>query len=92
MTGAIIPVCRWCCEAPSAGPDGLCTPCHDVRDRGEIVIDGWCPFMFCLVGQPHAHPVCPDCGAVRYGNAFCGTCKTLRGSELNPHRLLDGSQ
>lgn len=53
----------------------------------EVVIPGSCPFLTCLVGQPHAHPVCPDCGAVRYGNAFCETCRDLR-TDPNPHRLL----
>jgi len=37
--------------------------------------DGPCPFLLCLEEGPHDHPICPDCGAVRYGNMFCETCQ-----------------
>ena len=47
-----------------------------------------CPFLACLVKEAHTHPACPDCGAVRYGNAFCDTCCRLRGGNLNPHDIL----
>lgn len=36
---------------------------------------GSCPYLLCLETGPHDHPVCPDCGAVRYGNIFCITCR-----------------
>lgn len=48
-----------------------------------------CPYITCLVREPHTHPVCPDCGAVRYGNISCDTCRQLRrGAGLNPHTLI----
>ena len=47
-----------------------------------------CPFLACVVRQPHTHPICPDCGAVRYGNIMCRTCVALRGGALNPHSLV----
>lgn len=56
----------------------------------EWTTDGYCPYLLCLLLVPHAHPVCPDCGAVRYGNITCATCVTARGDDLNPHRLLPG--
>ena len=37
--------------------------------------DGPCPFLACLEAGPHDHPICPDCGAVRYGNLTCNTCR-----------------
>lgn len=57
----------------------------------DVMTGANCPFLLCLVAEPHTHPVCPDCGAVRYGNAFCGTCRELRGSDLNPHALAEGT-
>lgn len=42
------------------------------------VSDGPCPFVFCLETDRHAHPVCHECGAVRYGNMYCRTCKVER--------------
>lgn len=39
-----------------------------------MIFDGLCPFLTCADVGWHAHPACPDCGAVRYGNAFCATC------------------
>lgn len=47
-----------------------------------------CPFVSCLVTEPHTHPVCPDCGAVRYGNVCCDTCRQLRGNDPNPHTIV----
>ena len=55
----------------------------------ERMEDGWrCPFLGCHVREAHEHPVCPDCGAVRYGNMFCQTCTSVRSRDLNPHRLV----
>ncbi len=34
-----------------------------------------CPFLFCVRTEPHEHSICPECGAVRYGNRFCATCR-----------------
>jgi hypothetical protein len=39
-----------------------------------VIFDGPCPFLTCLDTDVHAHPECPACGAVRYGNSFCPTC------------------
>ena len=39
-----------------------------------MIFDGPCPFLGCLDTDWHAHPACPDCGAVRYGNICCATC------------------
>jgi hypothetical protein len=40
-----------------------------------IHFDGPCPFLTCLEEGPHDHPICPDCGAVRYGNLYCPTSR-----------------
>lgn len=59
----------------------------------SIVLTGaTCPFLLCLVAEPHTHPACPDCGAVRYGNLHCATCRDLRGDDLNPHALVEETQ
>ena len=42
----------------------------------EIQFDGLCPFLTCLEEGPHSHPVCPTCGAVRYGNICCPECRS----------------
>ena len=48
--------------------------------------DGPCPFLTCLETEPHTHAVCPDCGAVRYGNPFyCRTCNTVHNAEQAAH-------
>ena len=41
--------------------------------------DGPCPFLFCLEDRAHTHPICPSCGAVRYGNPFCAECQRHEG-------------
>lgn len=42
----------------------------------NVHFDGPCPFLTCLVTEPHDHPICAQCGAVRYGNPFhCQTCE-----------------
>ena len=38
-------------------------------------VDGPCPFLLCLETGPHEHPICPECGAVRFGNLFCPRCR-----------------
>jgi hypothetical protein len=40
-----------------------------------IHFDGVCPFLMCLETGPHDHPICPKCGAVRYGNIGCPECR-----------------
>jgi hypothetical protein len=40
--------------------------------------DGPCPFLTCLKTGPHDHPVCPKCGALRYGNLYCEECQKHR--------------
>jgi hypothetical protein len=47
-------------------------------------LDGPCPFLTCLVATQHFHAVCSECGAVRYGNAYCQTCKANRHREDAP--------
>lgn len=47
-----------------------------------VVFDGPCPFLLCTDGRPHKHPVCPDCGAVRFENLFCKRCRAERGIDL----------
>lgn len=43
---------------------------------------GPCPFLTCLITEPHDHPVCPECHAVRYGNIFyCATCNAVFNAE-----------
>ena len=37
--------------------------------------DGPCPFGVCRIHVPHEHAICSECGAVRYGNIYCDTCK-----------------
>jgi hypothetical protein len=39
-----------------------------------VFTDGPCPFVTCLDTGPHGHDICPECGAVKFGNAFCATC------------------
>ena len=55
-----------------------------------VLTGATCPFLTCLVPDPHTHPVCPQCDAVRYGNIFCDTCRRLRGGDPNPHALTAG--
>ncbi len=40
-----------------------------------VWFDGQCPFLTCLKTERHSHPVCPECGALRYGNMFCKECR-----------------
>ena len=37
--------------------------------------EGACPYLTCFRLRAHAHPICPACRAVWYGNAFCETCR-----------------
>lgn len=54
-----------------------------------VLVDGPCPFLTCLDAGPHGHDICPECSAVRYGNAFCGTCvRTWDVSEETKRALL----
>lgn len=48
----------------------------DILDPDVQVMkfDGLCPFI-CFEEGPHSHPICPKCGAVNYGNAFCDECR-----------------
>lgn len=41
----------------------------------QMHFDGPCPFLTCLKTEPHDHPICPKCGAVRYGNLYCEECR-----------------
>lgn len=56
--------------------------------------DGPCPFLLCLEDGPHDHPICPDCGAVRYGNMYCPTCRAYYQEHreeiiTNLHKLME---
>jgi hypothetical protein len=33
-----------------------------------------CPLVSCNERGPHQHPACETCGAVDWGNIFCGAC------------------
>ncbi len=48
------------------------------ENMSNIHFDGPCPFLLCWELGPHDHPVCPSCGAVRYGNMLCATCQQGR--------------
>lgn len=54
--------------------------------KNYVPFDGSCPFLTCLETGPHVHPVCPECGAVRYGNIFCGECRKQAGIWTNALR------
>lgn len=47
-----------------------------IRGTGAILLDGPCPFLTCLETGPHGHDVCTNCGAVKFGNMFCATCRS----------------
>ena len=40
-------------------------------------VPGPCPFLTCTVSTPHAHPICPLCGAVKFGNLGCELCRVM---------------
>jgi hypothetical protein len=44
----------------------------------EILSAGECRNPLCRIDTPHAHPVCPDCGWVCYGNPACPNCREHR--------------
>lgn len=46
-----------------------------MSEAKTIEFDGPCPFATCLKTEKHSHPICPECGAVRFGNLSCGECK-----------------
>lgn len=53
------------------------------RQRGTelkaktVHFEGQCPWLTCLLPNPHDHWICPKCKAVRFGNASCTTCRTV---------------
>lgn len=47
-----------------------------ITSASAVFTDGPCPFLTCLETGPHGHDICPHCGAVKSGNAFCGTCRS----------------
>lgn len=56
---------------------------YRIERQREIFFAGPCPFLTCLKQGPHSHPICPDCGAVKYGNPFfCPTCRKNLEKEL----------
>lgn len=44
----------------------------------EARFAGACPFLTCTAMEPHSHPTCRSCGAVRYGNLSCPECREKR--------------
>ena len=52
-----------------------------------VPFNGPCPFLMCLDTGPHVHPVCPVCGAVRYGNMLCKECKKYHDNEKKVNRF-----
>ena len=50
----------------------------------DVPGDGLCPFLTCPIWEPHAHPICEVCEAVRYSNFYCPRCKEVRASDPNP--------
>jgi hypothetical protein len=53
----------------------------------SVNLDGPCPFLTCLAPGPHSHPICPECGAVRFGNLFCPTCRANREAAILVEQL-----
>jgi len=47
-----------------------------IHGVSAVFLDGPCLFLTCLETGVHGHDVCPECGAVRFGNVFCRTCLT----------------
>jgi hypothetical protein len=41
-------------------------------------LDGKCTDPTCRKLGPHAHDVCPECGAAWHGNWQCATCQKAR--------------
>ncbi len=41
----------------------------------KIHFDGPCPLLMCLADGEHDHQICPECGAVAYGNICCVECR-----------------
>lgn len=54
----------------------------------KMHIKGLCPFTFCVETKPHDHEICPECGAVNYGNVGCATCYSQRERQLEEFRAL----
>lgn len=46
------------------------------------IFGGPCPFLLCQEVGPHKHPICPDCGAVRFGNLYCKRCRREQGVRI----------
>lgn len=40
----------------------------------SVEFGGICNFLLCPEFGPHIHYICPECGAVKFGNIFCATC------------------
>jgi ribosomal protein L32 len=52
-----------------------------------IWFDGPCMFLTCLKQEPHYHAVCPNCGAVRYGNLTCPECQDQAKNGIRKHEM-----
>ena len=48
---------------------------EDFKKVDLLWFSGPCSFFFCTEKGLHFHPVCPKCGAVRFGNFFCDYCQ-----------------
>lgn len=51
---------------------------EEASTHRQLWLDGPCPMLLCLNTGRHAHPICPECEAVDYGNLFCATCRRFR--------------
>lgn len=55
---------------------------HTLKLVEFSIFDGPCPFLLCQEVGPHKHPICPDCGAVAFGNLYCKRCRRERGVRI----------
>lgn len=42
-----------------------------------VHFEGVCPFLTCLLTNPHDHYICPKCGALRFGALDCKVCRSV---------------
>lgn len=71
------------CERHTGPRDLPVTPAYPGWGS-EILFAASCPNPLCEITTAHAHPACPDCGSVSYGNPVCPACREQR------RHVLDG--
>lgn len=63
-----------------------------IRDGAATVhFDGMCPFVSCLQTGAHDHACCPACGAVRFSNSDCTTCRAHHAGEASRTQVVPGA-